>query len=64
MRRRQMKNIDGNILFEKAPCPVSSASVVGKKEGEGPLKKYFNRIIHDSYAGKETFEQAESKLIL
>lgn len=57
-----MKNYDGNIIFEHCPHIVSYASVVGKKEGEGPLREYFDRIVHDSYAGKNTFEQAESEL--
>lgn len=42
----------------------SFASVVGKKEGEGPLGKYFDEIIEDSHFGKETWEQAESRFQL
>ena len=58
-----MKNNDGNLIFEHKPHIASYASVVGKKEGEGPLRMYFDRIIYDSYAGKDTFEQAESELM-
>lgn len=58
-----MKNIDGNLVFDHSPRIASYASVVGKKEGEGPLRDYFDCIIHDSYAGKDTFEQAESELM-
>lgn len=58
-----MRNNDGNLIFEHTPYIASYASVVGKKEGEGPLRDYFDRIIHDSYAGKDTFEQAESELM-
>ena len=58
-----MKNIGGNIIFEQIPFIASYASVVGKKEGEGPLRDHFDRVIHDSYAGKDTFEQAESELM-
>lgn len=58
-----MINQNGNLIFESAPRITSYASVVGKKEGEGPLRDYFDRIIHDSYAGKDTFEQAESELL-
>lgn len=36
------------------------ASIVGKKEGEGPLGKYFDMIVEDSRFGKDTWEQAES----
>ena len=58
-----MKRINGNLQFEKTPRIVSFASAVGKKEGEGPLGNYFDRVIHDSYVGKDTFEQAESELL-
>ena len=58
-----MKNIDGNLIFDHQPRITGYASVVGKKEGEGPLKEFFDRIEHDSYAGKDTFEQAESELM-
>ena len=33
-----------------------------KKESEGPLGKGFDKIIYDSYNGKNTYEQAESTL--
>lgn len=58
-----MRNNDGNLIFERTPYISGYASVVGKKEGEGPLRDYYDRIIHDSYAGKDTFEQAESELM-
>lgn len=58
-----MKRINGNLQFEKTPRIVSFASAVGKKEGEGPLGNYFDRVIYDSYVGKDTFEQAESELL-
>jgi len=58
-----MKRINGNLIFERNPHIASFASAVGKKEGEGPLGKYFDRVIRDSYVGKDTFEQAESALL-
>lgn len=58
-----MKNLDGNLIFDHAPRIASYASAVGKKEGEGPLQNWFDRIIRDSYAGRDTFEQAESELM-
>lgn len=57
-----MRNISGNLIFEKPPKLIGYASVAGKKEGEGPLKEYFDRIVHDSHFGKDTFEQAESEM--
>ncbi len=51
-------------LFIKSPVTVeSSAAVVGKKEGEGPLKSYFDHIADDIFFGTKTFEQAESKFV-
>ena len=41
-----------SLLFEDPPLILSAASVVGKKEGEGPLGKYFDRIEMDSMLGK------------
>ena len=51
-----------SLLFEKPPCIVSSASIVGKKEGEGPLGQYFDMIEADPMAGKDNWEEAESQL--
>lgn len=42
---------------------ASSASVVGKRETEGPLRKYFDITLSDDRFGKTTFEQAESEMI-
>lgn len=38
------------------------ASIVGKKEGEGPLGAHFDKIEEDEKLGKETWEEAESFL--
>ena len=41
---------------------VSSAAVVGKKEHQGPLGKYFDKFYNDELFGKDSFEKAESKM--
>ncbi len=41
---------------------VSSASVVGKKEGEGPLGKKFDVVEQDAMFGAPNWEQAESAM--
>ena len=51
------------IVMEKDIAVKGCAGVVGKKEGEGPLSKYFDMIFEDEYLGQETFEAAESMLI-
>ena len=38
------------------------ASVAGKKEGEGPLAQYYDRVYQDTYFGEKTWEQGEKKL--
>ena len=41
---------------------VGSASVVGKKEGEGPLAATFDHISQDDSFGERTWEKAESAM--
>ncbi len=50
--------------FKLASCPSikAFASVVGKKEGEGPLFAHFDTIHTDTTLGEKTWEKAESKL--
>jgi len=46
--------------------PVSiaaTAAIVGPKEGEGPLKLYFDMIIDDELWGEKSWEKAESKIM-
>lgn len=60
-----MKQITGkqSIQFEKAPHIISGASIVGKKEGEGPLGHYFDKIgEEDGLFGTASWEEAESTL--
>ena len=33
-----------SMRFEKPPCIIGAASVVGKKEGEGPLGSCFDQV--------------------
>ncbi|MGV8145709.1 MAG: stage V sporulation protein AD [Alkaliphilus sp.] len=51
------------IKFKNPPIIVSTASMVGAKEGEGPLSKYFDKIITDDLYGEKSWEKAESKLV-
>ena len=51
-----------SICFEQPAYVLSSASVVGKKEGEGPLKDYFDKIHEDPALGEENWETAESAM--
>lgn len=51
-----------SVQFDQAPYILSSASVVGKKEGEGPLGGLFDMVGADDLFGEDTWEAAESTL--
>lgn len=51
-----------SIEFDNKPLISASASVVGQKEGEGPLGEFFDRVIDDPMAGQNTWEEAESEM--
>lgn len=44
------------------PSILSGYSIVGPKEGSGPLKEYFDYILEDDLWGQESWEKAESKM--
>ena len=47
------------IKFNTPP----TISIVGPKEGQGPLAKYFDQCLEDEFWGEKTWEKAESKII-
>jgi stage V sporulation protein AD len=51
------------IVLDRQPIILSGAGIAGKKEGDGPLARYFDNIIDDEYAGEKTFEAAESRIM-
>ncbi|MBQ8278985.1 MAG: stage V sporulation protein AD [Roseburia sp.] len=51
-----------SLQFEAAPYIISSANIVGTKEGQGPLKDCFDIIGGDDNFGQNTWEEAESTL--
>ena len=51
-----------SISFTDPVYIQSTASVVGPKEGDGPLKEYFDMICEDSMFGEKTWESAESTM--
>lgn len=51
-----------SIAFEQPPYISSYASIVGQKEGDGPLGNYFDKIETDPMVGKSNWEEAESEL--
>lgn len=51
-----------SISYDTPVYIRNSASVVGKKEGEGPLGQLFDYVGQDDMFGGETWEEAESTL--
>ena len=51
------------VQFVAPPVILASASVVGKKEGEGPLRDCFDSVSQDTYFGTKSWEQAESAML-
>lgn len=51
------------FIMDSPPTIHSFAAIAGKKEGEGPLGKYFDQVYQDTYFGQETWEKAEGELL-
>ena len=51
------------IKFTKPPTILDTACIVGPKEAEGPLAKYFDKCLEDEFWGEKTWEKAESKIL-
>ena len=51
------------IQFDNPPTILETSSIVGPKEAEGPLAKYFDQCLDDEFWGEKTWEKAESKII-
>lgn len=51
-----------SFRLENPPTITAWASVAGKKEAQGPLSKYFDITVTDSYLGQKTWEQAEKRM--
>lgn len=53
-----------SVIFENPPVITGYASIVGKKEGEGSLRKFFDYITKDDKFGESSWEKAESRFVL
>lgn len=51
------------VKFQNPPSILSTYTIVGPKEGEGPLNRYFDIILEDDKWGQESFEKSESKIL-
>ena len=51
------------IKFDNPPTISECSSIVGPKEAQGPLAKYFDKTLEDEFWGAKSWEKAESKII-
>lgn len=51
------------IKLSNPPSIIGCMSIVGPKEGEGPLGEYFDNILPDEEWGESTWEKTESKMV-
>ncbi|ADL51847.1 stage V sporulation protein AD [Clostridium cellulovorans] len=51
------------IKLDTRPRIITTTSVVGKKEGEGPLNEYFDIVLQDDLNGTDSYEKAESSIM-
>ena len=51
------------VRFDKAPRIIGRSSIVGRREKDGPLGKYFGAVEADASLGEDTFEYAEIKML-
>lgn len=50
-------------FFDSPPVIIGSAGVVGKKEGEGPLRNEFDAVFDNTDMGEDSYELAESAML-
>lgn len=51
------------VILRNRPNIVSGFSIVGPKEGRGPISKYFDKVLDDDMCGQDTYEKAEQKFM-
>ena len=51
------------IKFDVPPTIVDCATIVGPKESDGPLAKYFDKCLENEMWEEKTWEKAESKIV-
>lgn len=50
-------------LFPKMPVVTAVGSVVGPREGQGPLGALFDLVYHDTLAGEVSWERGEARML-
>ena len=63
MEKKKKKIGSQTVKLDDPPKIISVYSIVGPKEGEGPLASYFDMILNDDTCGKDSYEKAESQMM-
>ena len=50
-------------FFQRPPVILSTATIVGPKEGQGPLGHTFDKVVEDPYYGEKSWEKAEQRML-
>jgi len=50
-------------MFKNPPVIAATATIVGPKEGEGPLAQTFDKIVEDPYYAEKSWEKAERRML-
>lgn len=58
------KNGLQTVWFQNPPVILATATIVGPKEGQGPLAHTFDKIVEDNYYGEKSWEKAERRMLL
>lgn len=58
-----MKRGKQTFVYDHPPRVAAHASIVGAKEGEGPLAAWFDQIEQDDLFGQESWEKGESEML-
>lgn len=58
------RNCGQTLFFDNPPAIIGRYSVVGEKEGRGPLGGYFDKVVNDAKWGEKTFERGEINMLM
>ncbi|RDV83019.1 stage V sporulation protein AD [Ammonifex thiophilus] len=51
------------VAFAQPPVILATAALAGAKEGQGPLRPTFDKVIEDPYYGEDSWEKAERRFL-
>ena len=63
MAKEERRQGRRTLVFPSKPVLAGAAAVVGEKEGQGPLRNWFDHVLEDDRMGQKTWEQAESLML-